>query len=170
MDPKFRVAIESDAPVLLQFMREYYAFDGHAFDESRASAALLQFLRDSSLGRAWLIFDEDTPVGYIVLTLGYSLEFAGRDAFIDEFFLCESHRARGWGGKTMDFVEDFARSLRVRAIHLEVVRSNHTALEVYRRLGFRDHQHHLMTKWIEREFSKPGQDATPGPHQAVAKK
>ena len=170
MNPRFRAAKESDASLLLQFMRQYYAFDGHAFDEPKARAALLNFLRDSTLGLAWLIYDESTPVGYIVLTLGYSLEFLGRDAFIDEFFLCESHRARRWGGKTMDFVEDFARSLRVRAIHLEVVRSNHTALEVYRRLGFRDHQHHLMTKWIEREFSKPGQDATPGPHQAVAKK
>jgi len=154
-DPQFRVADESDAPLLLQFMREYYAFDGHVFDEPKARDALLTFLRDSSLGRAWLIYDQQTPVGYIVLTLGYSLEFLGRDAFIDEFFLVESHRGRGWGRKAMEFVEDHARSHGVRAIHLEVVRSNRNALEVYRKLGFHDHEHHLMTKWVEREFQKP---------------
>ncbi len=160
MDPRFRVAKESDAPLLLEFMRQYYAFDRHAFDEPKARAALLTFLRDSTLGLAWLIFDQQsdqqTPVGYIVLTLGYSLEFLGRDAFIDEFFLIESHRSRGWGRKTMEFVEDYACSQGVRAIHLEVVHSNRSALEVYRKLGFYDHEHHLMTKWIERKFSKPG--------------
>lgn len=136
-------------------MREYYAFDGHAFDEAKARSALLAFLRDTSLGRTWLILDGDSPVGYIVLTLGYSLEFLGRDAFIDEFFLRESHRSRGWGRKTMEFVEKHARSLGVRSLHLEVVRANSHALEVYRKLGFHDHEHHLMTKWIEREFAKP---------------
>ena len=151
-------------------MREYYAYDGHAFDEPKARTALLDFLRDPLLGRAWLIYDEQIPVGYIVLTLGYSLEYVGRDAFIDEFFLRESHRARGWGRKTMEFVEDFGRSLGVRAIHLEVVRSNRNALEVYRKLGFHDHEHHLMTKWIEREFSKPGNGTTSAAHQAIAKK
>ena len=96
MNPRFRVAQESDAALLLQFMRQYYAFDGHAFDEPKARTALLEFLRDPKFGLAWLIYDEETPVGYIVLTLGYSLEFLGRDAFIDEFFLAESHRSRGW--------------------------------------------------------------------------
>jgi len=155
MNPRFRVAEESDASLLLQFMRQYYAFDGHAFDEPRARIALLNFLRDPALGRAWLIYDQQAPVGYIVLVLGYSLELLGRDAFIDEFFLAESHRSRGWGRKTMEFVEEYARSQGVRAIHLEVVRSNHRALEVYRKLGFQGREHHLMTKRIERELTKP---------------
>lgn len=156
MDPQFRLANEADVPVLLQFMREYYAFDGHAFDEPKARAAMLAFLRDSSYGKAWLICEGEVPVGYIVLTLGYSLEYLGRDAFIDELFLLESHRSRGWGRKTIEFVEDYARALGVRSIHLEVVRANRKALEVYRKLGFHDHEHHLMTKWIERSFAKPG--------------
>lgn len=155
-NPQFRAATESDVTLLLRFMRDYYAFDGHAFDESRARSALLAFLREESFGRAWLICDGNTQVGYVVLTLGYSLEYLGRDAFIDEFFLIESHRSRGWGRKTMAFVEDFARSLGVRSLHLEVVRANRRALEVYRKLGFRDHEHHLMSKWIERSFPKPG--------------
>jgi diamine N-acetyltransferase len=92
MEPCFRVATDSDVDVLLPMMREYYAFDGHAFDEFRARTALLTFLREPSFGRAWLICDGQKPVGYIVLTFGYSLEFLGRDAFIDEFYLRPSHR------------------------------------------------------------------------------
>jgi GNAT superfamily N-acetyltransferase len=41
-------------------------------------------------------------VGYIVLTFGYSLEYLGRDAFIDEFYLRESYRGRRWGRRTLE--------------------------------------------------------------------
>ena len=152
----FRVASESDAELLLGMMRDYYLFDGHVFHEARARAAWLEFLRDLGFGRAWLICDRQTPVGYVVLTLGYSLEFLGRDAFIDELYLVEAYRGRGWGRLTLDFVEDEARAMGVRAIHLEVVRANVKAGEVYRRAGYVDHEHRLMSKWIERGFVKPG--------------
>lgn len=155
MEPAFRSATDADADLLLAMMREYYTYDGHAFDEPRARVAVLTFLRDPSFGRAWLICDQQTPVGYVVLTFGYSLEYLGQDAFIDELYLRESHRGRGWGRKTLDFVEEQARASEIRSIHLEVVRRNDTAKEVYRRAGFVDHDHFLMTKWIERSFTKP---------------
>jgi GNAT superfamily N-acetyltransferase len=156
VDPTFRLAAEADADTLLAMMREYYAYDGHAYDATRARLALLDFLREPSFGRAWLICDRNTPVGYIVLTFGYSLEYLGRDAFIDEFFLIPAYRGRGWGRATLAFIEEAARTSGVRAIHLEVVRANTTAKEVYRRSGYSDHSHHLMSKWIERGFPKPG--------------
>lgn len=155
MDPTFRLATEADAKLLLGMMHEYYAYDGHAYDQPRARTALLDFLREPSFGRAWLICDQETPVGYIVLTFGYSLEYLGRDAFIDELFLRPSHRGRGWGRATLNFVEEAARAAGVRAVHLEVVRANTTAKEVYLRSGYVDHEHSLMSKWIERSFSKP---------------
>lgn len=159
MPPTFRIAADSDADFLLGVMQEYYVYDGHAFDRSRARAALLTFLREPSFGRAWLICDGEVAVGYIVLTFGYSLEYLGRDAFIDEFFLRESHRGRGWGRETLNFVEEQARAAGVRSIHLEVVRSNTRAKDVYRRAGYTDHEHYLMSKWIERGFAKPGPGA-----------
>ena len=160
MDPTFRLATEADAELLLGMMREYYAFDDHAWDEPRARTALLAFLREPSFGRTWLICDPDDPVRYILLTIGYSLEYLGRDAFIDEFFLLPPYRGRGWGRAALNFVEDAARAAGVRAIHLEVVRANNTAKEVYLRSGYVDHARHLMSKWIERGFFKPGSEPT----------
>jgi diamine N-acetyltransferase len=154
MNPSFRLANETDADLLLEMMREYYAYDGHNFDPPRARIALLAFLREPSFGRAWLICEGTTAVGYIVLTLGYSLEYLGRDAFIDEFYLRESHRGKGWGSLTLSFVEAEARHLDVRSIHLEVVRQNTVAKEVYRRNGYLDHHHYLMSKWIDSDSPK----------------
>ncbi len=100
-EPSFRLAAESDAAVVLQFMRRYYVFDGHTFDEERTPLALTALLSDRSLGRVWLILDDSVPVGYMVLCFGYSLEWLGRDAFVDEFFLLEQYRGQGWGRKTL---------------------------------------------------------------------
>ena len=153
--PSFHLAAESDAATLLFFMRKYYAFDGHGFDDTKARIALIALLRDPNLGLAWLILDGEVPVGYVVLCFGYSLEFLGRDAFVDEFYLLEEYRGRGWGGTAMAFVEDAARAAGVRAIHLEVVRQNVTALQVYRKLGFREHESTFLSKWIARDLAKP---------------
>jgi ribosomal protein S18 acetylase RimI-like enzyme len=154
-EPQFRLAGEPDANALLEFMQAYYAFDGHGFDREKARTALTALLRDASLGLAWLIFDGDAAVGYIVLCFGYSLEWLGRDAFVDEFYLQEEYRGRGWGRKTMAFVEDAARAVGIRALHLEVVRENTRALGLYRRLGFREHASTFLSKWITEDFSKP---------------
>lgn len=135
-------------------MREYYAFDGHAFDDERTPVALTALLRDPNLGRVWLILDDSAPAGYVVLCFGYSLEWLGRDAFIDEFFLREPYRSRGWGHKTLAFVEEAARSCNIRTLHLEVVRQNVAALQVYRKLGFHEHGSTFMSKWIAQDFAK----------------
>lgn len=153
--PQFRVATVADVDVLLEFMRAYYAFDGHGFDREKARLALRALLHDANFGRVWLILDGGTAVGYIVLCFGYSLEWLGRDAFVDEFYLREEYRGRGWGRKTMEFVEEAAREAGIRTLHLEVVRKNATALEVYRRMGFSEHQSTFMSKWIARDLSKP---------------
>jgi ribosomal protein S18 acetylase RimI-like enzyme len=154
-EPSFRVAAESDAATLLQFMREYFAFDGHAFDEAKSRGALTALLRDPALGRVWIILDGAVGVGYVVLCFGYSLEWLGRDAFLDEFYLRENYRGRGWGRRAMAYVEDAARALDVRTLHLEVVQQNTSALELYRSMGFKGHASTLMSKWIARDFSKP---------------
>jgi len=152
---QFRLAVEADAGVLLEFMRAYYAFDGHAFDQEKARVALSALLNEANLGRAWLILDGDKPAGYIVLCFGYSLEWLGRDAFIDEFYLREEYRGRGWGRASMEFVEEAARKAGIRTLHLEVVQENTTALEVYRKLGFREHASTFLSKWIAHDVSKP---------------
>ena len=154
-DPQFRLAVESDADTLLEFMRAYYAFDGHGFDRNKARVALVQLLRDGNLGLAWLILDGETPVGYVVLCFGYSLEWLGRDAFVDEFYLREEYRGHGWGRKTMAFVEDAARAAGIRAVHLEVVRQNTAALQIYTKMGFQERKSTFLSKWIAMDDSKP---------------
>jgi len=119
------------------------------FDESAARATFGRFLSLPAFGRVWLLREADLPVGYIVLTLGFSFEFRGHDAFIDELYIDSNFRRRGYGKQAVAFLEKKAREMGVNAIHLEVDRGNDPAFELYRRAGYEDHDRFLMTKWLK---------------------
>ena len=88
------------------------------------------------MGRIWLICSESQPVGYIAICIGYSIEFAGRDAFIDEMFIVPEQRAKGIGKAALGLVKSEAASLGIRALHLEVARTNERAKRLYASAGF----------------------------------
>jgi ribosomal protein S18 acetylase RimI-like enzyme len=159
IDPTFRVAQESDLDTVLALMqdlsREDPLPDQRALDSFRARSALTELVNDPSRGAVWLICDGDAPVGYLALTFGYSLEFHGRDAFIDELYIRPAHRGRGWGTRAMSHAETVARTANVRAVHLEVGRRNVAAQAFDRKVGYADHDRYLMTKWIVDEKRQP---------------
>jgi ribosomal protein S18 acetylase RimI-like enzyme len=150
---EFREAIPGDEAVLLPMMHALAKQDPEVipFNEFAARAAFHQFLSLPAFGRIWLLYGGAELVGYIILTIGFSFEFRGHDAFIDELYIVPARRRRGLGRQVMTFVERQAREMGVNAIHLEVDRGNDSALELYRRAGYRDHDRFLMTKWFERD-------------------
>jgi len=119
------------------------------FDESAARATFRRFLSLRVFGRVWVLCEADLPVGYIVLTMGFSFEFHGHDAFIDELYIDSNFRRRGYGRQAVAFLENKARETGVNAIHLEVDRGNDSAFELYRRAGYEDHDRFLMTKRLK---------------------
>jgi GNAT superfamily N-acetyltransferase len=121
----FREATPADVEPIVGMMRGYYEEDGYPFVESQARA-----------------------VGYAAATLGFSFEYRGREAFVDELFIAEGHRGRGLGRQALELAETYCRDMGVNAIHLEVERHREPALELYRRRGFEDHGRYLLTKWL----------------------
>ncbi len=114
----------------------YHAFEEIPSDQATRRAALCQLLGDSSLGAIWLVYADDELAGYIALCRGFSIEFSGFDAFIDEFFLLPEFRGRGIGGRVLEQIGDEARRLDINALHLEVARDNDAARRLYRGAGF----------------------------------
>jgi ribosomal protein S18 acetylase RimI-like enzyme len=149
MEPSFRVARPPDADLLVELMRDFNAHERIAFDELAVRAVLAQLFANDEYGLACLIMLNDEVAGYVVIAFGFSLEFRGRDAFVDELFVKEGFRGRGLGGAALRFAEGVCRGRGVRALHLEVEHRNAGAQAVYRRAGFVDHDRHLLTKWLE---------------------
>jgi GNAT superfamily N-acetyltransferase len=148
--PRIRRARSVDGAALVELQREFYREDRitHAAANARA---LHRLLRSPQAGVVWVIEArsgrEWGPIGYVVLTLGFSLERGGRDAFIDELYVRPEHRGRGVGALAVVTAEAVARRLGVRAVHLEVDTGNDRARRLYERIGFTLRQrYHLMTK------------------------
>ncbi|WP_433270308.1 GNAT family N-acetyltransferase [Actinosynnema sp. CS-041913] len=123
-------------------MREFYAVDGHDYDEARVTAALGPLLADDRHGQVWL-FD----TGYAVVTWGYSLESGGRDALLDEFFV--RNRGGGVGGRVLDALVTACREAGAMKMFLETEAPNDAARRFYRRHGFEEE----ASTWMSRPLS-----------------
>jgi GNAT superfamily N-acetyltransferase len=146
----FREADARDAAILLALMRDFNASQGYSFEPGSAQRALLELLASPSQGRMWLIEVDGVPSGYLALTFGFSLEYGGRDAFVDEFFVHPSARGRGLGRAALSFALAEAARLGIHAVHLEVERGNRSAHALYESLGFIGNQRRLLTHRVER--------------------
>jgi ribosomal protein S18 acetylase RimI-like enzyme len=144
----FRPATPGDLGALLELQAAYYAEDGYSLAPSVARDAWSVFLADESLGCAWVVEAGSQAIGYLVLTLGYSLEHRGRDAFIDELYVSPPWRGQGLGGQALTLADRACRERGVKAVHLEVEREKAEAQSLYRRWGFRDRERILMTKSV----------------------
>jgi len=142
----FRPAAPADLDALLALQRDYYAEDGYPFVPAVAREAFGRLLADRALGAAWLAEDGGRVAAYVVVTLGWSLEFGGRDAFVDELYVAPAARGRGLGSAGLAAAEAGARALGVRTLHLEVEHGKPAALDLYRRRGFAEHGRRLLKK------------------------
>jgi len=147
-----REAALEDEPQLLRMMRLLAEQEPGKiqFDEAAARESFRRFLSLPLFGRVWILSEGTAIVGYIVLTIGFSFEFHGHDAFIDELYVESDFRRRGFGMQAVAFLEEKAREMGVNAVHLEVDRGNDSAFQLYRRAGYHDHDRFLMTKWLSR--------------------
>jgi GNAT superfamily N-acetyltransferase len=144
----YRVAAIADLIILLELVRKFHETEQLPFDETVDREVLANFLADTSLGQLWLIQLGKEVIGYIMVTFGYSLEYRGRDAFIDEFYLYPQYRRQGIGTKTLAFAEDACRVSGVQALHLEADFKNSDAQRLYHRTGYQNHERILMTKQL----------------------
>ena len=56
-------------------MSEFYGEAGYGLNLERVTAAFRALLLDARLGRAWIVEADGVPAGYIVITMGYSMEY-----------------------------------------------------------------------------------------------
>jgi hypothetical protein len=79
-------AFPNDVHRLVAMMSEFYAEGGYPLNHQRATEAFLTLLADDRLGYVWFIQADGQDVGHVVLTLCYSMEYGGLNAFVEDLF------------------------------------------------------------------------------------
>lgn len=144
MNTEIIPAGENEIPAILEMMEVFNAIDHYPYNASLAEKNLKKFVNSPELGKLWLVQCENEVVGYVALTFGFSFEHGGRDAFIDELFLQDSHRGKGVGSEVLKQVLEAAGALEVATIHLEVEKHNEAGKKIYEKFGFRESNRILM--------------------------
>ena len=138
-------ASPNDVQQLVTMMGEFYAEGGYPLNHQRATEAFATLLADDHLGCVWFIQTDGQDVGYVVLTLCYSMEYGGLNAIVDDLYVRLPFRRAGLGTAALTEVRAFCTKRGVRAIHLETGRDNAAAQAVYRKVGFTHTDRQLLT-------------------------
>ena len=101
-------------------------------------------LRALPYGVAYLIGPPRAPIGYIVVCFGWSVEFGGLDAIIDELYIRPGVRGRGIATEALIALPRALAEGGLRAIHLEVDRENEKAIKLYKRAGFAPREKYMF--------------------------
>ena len=135
----------ADVPQLVALMSAFYAESDFPLPTAPATRAFTELIGDPGLGRVWLLEADGVPVGHVVLTLCYSMEYGGLRGFVDDLFVMRAHRGQGLAAIGLAAVREACTDLGVRALHVEVGPGNDVARRLYERAGLRDSGHLLLT-------------------------
>lgn len=148
MELQFNLASAEQIETLIELMRAFYLHEHLPFNEPATRSSLQVILNNPTYGQIHLICIEDQVIGYLAITFGFSLEYHGRDAFIDELYIQAAYRGQGIGKQSVRFAEEICRQAGIQTLHLEVERKNTMAQATYQKAGFIEHDRALLTKWL----------------------
>jgi ribosomal protein S18 acetylase RimI-like enzyme len=132
-----REAGRSDIPQLVELMHEFYAESAFPLDRTWAARAF-EYLTDHPVhGAAWLIEHNGLPIGHVVLSVRFTMEFGGLSAYIDDLFVRPANRRMGAATAGLDALLSECRRRGCRSLHVEVGPDNEPAVALYRRYGLR---------------------------------
>jgi GNAT superfamily N-acetyltransferase len=129
-------------PLVDAFQRE----EGYAAGDDALRGAVRGLLADAQRGSVLVARERGRAIGYAALCFGYSIEFRGRDAFVDELYVAPDARGRGLGRALLRALEAEARASGALQLHLEVEQGNESARRLYLTERFAATGRELLTR------------------------
>ncbi len=131
-----RDIVSADREIFLSMAKSFYSSSAvvHNVDSGNFEATFTAAMDKSPFIRIFIIEDEGNPIGYALLSFTHSNEAGGLVVWIEEIYISEACRGKGYGSRFLGFVEQEYPS--AKRIRLEVRGDNEEAVELYYRLGY----------------------------------
>lgn len=130
------LAKPSDAGKLYPLVTRFHEEFGLETTEEGRAAALTPLLTGSPHGAVYLIGPTVSPVGYLVVCFGWSIELGGLEGFLDELYIRPRVRGRGMAREALSQLHTALGAAGVKSLTLEVDGQDPRAQRLYGSLGY----------------------------------
>lgn len=94
------------------------------------------------------IIEEEKMIGFMNIQCFYSIWSHGKVFFLDDFFIEENFRRKGYGEKALKDLQKYAKKSGIKRIQLMAENTNPKAIEFYRKHKFNEQEIHLFLKYL----------------------
>lgn len=107
---------------------------------------LEELFSPQSLQKAYIFKSDGTTVGYALLSYKFSHEAGGKELWLEEFYVRDSHRRRGLGREFLSFLTCLQEREGICRLRLEVEPENIRAVRLYEEFGFQNLPYAQMSR------------------------
>jgi len=94
------------------------------------------------------IIEEEKMIGFMNIQCFYSIWSHGKVFFLDDFFIKENFRRKGYGEKALKDLQKYAKKSGIKRIQLMAENTNPRAIEFYKKHKFNEQEIHLFLKYL----------------------
>ena len=94
------------------------------------------------------IIEEEKMIGFMNIQCFYSIWSHGKVFFLDDFFIEENFRRKGYGEKALKDLQKYAKKSGIKRIQLMAENTNPRAIKFYRKHKFNEQEIHLFLKYL----------------------
>ncbi|MEM7091120.1 MAG: GNAT family N-acetyltransferase [Pseudomonadota bacterium] len=147
MSVALRLARPDDLDRVLRLVTACHAETGPDLTNEALSDAVSPLLDGIPHGCLYLIGPARSPLGFVILSFGWSVEFGGMNAILDQIYVRPAVRGRGIATEVLLELPKALAAGGVKALHLAADRDTEGAQRLCQRTGFSPRDRNvLMTR------------------------
>ena len=149
MDFTIRKAEKKDCPLILDFITDLAIYEKLQHQVVASVEQLEKTLfGDPSFSEVYLGCEDEIPVGFCLFFHNYSTFLAKPGIYLEDLFVKDTHRGKGYGKKMLQFLAQLALERNCGRLEWSVLDWNKPAIDFYEDLGAE-----AMKEWISFRIS-----------------
>ncbi len=147
---QIRLASQEDQQIIADFqLKMAMETENFQLDPETVSTGVNAVLRDPAKGKYFVADDDGLVVASLLITFEWSDWRNKWVAWIQSVYVIDEYRQRGVFRKMYEHIRSWAKQdAEIAGLRLYVDKSNHRAIEVYKRIGMNG-EHYQLFEWME---------------------
>lgn len=133
--PIAKKATLNDLNILVELMNEFYSEANFVLDYEIARNSFSEILSQPDLGSVFLLFYNSVPVGHVVVTIRFAMEYGSSIGYIDDLFVRKEYRRLGIANCGLAAIQSECEKFQLKGLVVEVGELNEAAVKLYEKIG-----------------------------------